>query len=55
MSATTMVAPTTSATTVIISASRVMGRRHSAWVSRRIAEISVPAWLMPMKNTKLVR
>ena len=55
MSITTMLAPTTSATTVIISARRVMGRRHSACVSRRIAETSVPAWLMPMKKTKFVR
>ena len=36
------------------SAIRVIGRRHSAWVTRRIAEISVPAWLTPMKNTKFV-
>jgi hypothetical protein len=40
--------------TVITSAIRVMGRRHSAFESRRIAEIRVPAWLIPMKKTKLV-
>ena len=40
--------------TVIASAMRVIGRRHPASVTRRIAEISVPAWLMPMKNTKFV-
>ena len=28
---------------VITSAMRVMGRRHSAWLSRRMAEINVPA------------
>ena len=38
--------------TVSTSAARVTGRRHSAWVSRRMAEIMIPAWLMPMKNTK---
>ena len=36
------------------SAVRVIERRHSACATRRIAEISVPAWLMPMKKTKLV-
>ena len=40
--------------TVITSAERVIERRHSACASRRIAEMSVPAWLMPMKKTKLV-
>ena len=38
---------------VIASAHRVTGRRHSACVTRRIAEISVPAWLMPIQKTKL--
>jgi hypothetical protein len=47
-------APRISAKKVIASAMRVMGRRHSACVTRRMAEISVPAWLMPMKKTKLV-
>ena len=50
----TIGAPTSSAKTVIASAMRVIERRHSAWVTRRIAEISVPAWLTPMKNTKFV-
>jgi hypothetical protein len=40
--------------TVMASAARVMGRRHSALQRRRMAEMSVPAWLMPMKKTKLV-
>ncbi len=39
---------------MIASAMRVIGRRHSAPVTRRIAEMSVPAWLMPMKKTKFV-
>jgi hypothetical protein len=46
-------APIASTTTVITSAMRVIGRRHSALDNRRMAEISVPAWLMPMKKTKL--
>ena len=54
MSIITMLAPTISAKTVIASAMRVIGRRHPASVTRRIAEISVPAWLIPMKNTKFV-
>ncbi len=41
------------AMTVMDSAMRVMGRLHSAPLTRRMAEISVPAWLIPMKNTKL--
>ncbi len=45
--------PTQSANTVMASAQRVTGRRHSAPVTRRIAEISVPAWLMPIQNTKV--
>ena len=40
--------------TVMISAARTIGRRHSAWERRRIAEIITPAWLMPTQNTKLV-
>jgi hypothetical protein len=47
----TFEAPIARANTVIASAARVTGRRHPAWVSRRIAEIRVPAWLIPMKNT----
>lgn len=54
MSISTIGAPTIRANTVMASATRVIGRRHSAWVTRRIAEINVPAWLTPMKNTKLV-
>ncbi len=49
------IAPIISANTVITSAHRVTGRRHPALTRRRIAEISVPAWLMPIQNTKLVR
>ena len=49
------IAPIISANTVMTSAQRVTGRRHPAFTSRRIAEISVPAWLMPIQNTKLVR
>src|SRR6266511_1443566 len=47
--------PTDSATTVMNSAIRVMGVRHPALLTRRIAEMSVPAWLIPMKKTKLLR
>src|SRR5712671_6731318 len=47
-------APIISANAVITSAQRVTGRRQPALTSRRIAEISVPAWLMPIQNTKLV-
>ena len=36
------------------SAQRVTGRRQVALQRRRIAEISVPAWLMPIQKTKLV-
>ena len=38
---------------VSTSAARVTGRRHSAWVSRRMAETMIPAWLTPIQNTKL--
>ena len=37
------IAPMISANTVMTSAQRVTGRRHSAFTSRRIAEMSVPA------------
>ena len=47
-------APIESANTVITSAQRVTGRRQVALAKRRIAEISVPAWLMPIQKTKLV-
>ena len=36
------------------SAERVIDLRHSALARRRMAEMSVPAWLIPMKKTKLV-
>ena len=52
MSISTIGAPTIRAKTVIASAMRVMGRRQPASVTLRIAEISVPAWLIPMKKTK---
>jgi hypothetical protein len=40
--------------TVVSSEARLMGLRHSALRTRRTAEINVPAWLIPMKKTKLV-
>ena len=49
-----MGAPIISANTVMASAIRVMGRRQPAPVTRRIAETRVPAWLNPMKKTKLM-
>ena len=48
------IAPIISAKTVITSAQRVTGRRQPASTRRRIAEISVPAWLIPIQKTKLV-
>src|SRR5208337_2429532 len=47
-------APMASAKTVIASAHRVTGRRQPALTRRRIAEISVPAWLIPIQKTKFV-
>ena len=44
----------TGAAEAVLMAMRVTGRRHSAFERRRMAEISVPAWLMPMKKTKLM-
>ena len=41
--------------TVITSAARVTGRLHSACVSLRMAEIMIPAWLIPIQKTKLTR
>jgi len=38
---------------VINSAARVNGRRNSAFSTRRMAEMKVPAWLMPIQNTVL--
>ncbi len=49
-----MIAPMESAKTVMASAQRVTGRRQVALARRRMAEISVPAWLMPIQKTKLV-
>ena len=49
-----MIAPMESAKTVMASAQRVTGRRQPAFARRRIAEMSVPAWLMPIQKTKLV-
>jgi len=48
------IAPIISAKTVITSAERVTGRRQPALTRRRMAEMSVPAWLMPIQNTKFV-
>src|SRR6476646_10400354 len=48
------IAPIINANAVITSAQRVTGRRQPAFTRRRIAEISVPAWLMPIQNTKFV-
>ena len=39
---------------VIASAERLIDVRHFCRNSSRIAEISVPAWPMPIQNTKLV-
>src|SRR5690348_3445772 len=38
---------------VIASAKRLIEVRHCCWKSRRIAEISVPAWPIPIHQTKL--
>src|SRR5688572_25739763 len=40
---------------VINSAARVNGRRNSAFITRRMAEMNVPAWLIPIQNTVLTR
>src|SRR5204863_5522754 len=48
------IAPIISANAVMTSAQRVTGRRQPALTRRRIAEMSVPAWLMPIQNTKFV-
>src|SRR5215831_12409448 len=47
-------APIISENTLITSAQRVTGRRRLALTRRRMAEISVPAWLMPIQKTKFV-
>ncbi len=41
-------------TSVIASAKRLIDVRHSCRSSSRIAEISVPAWPMPIHQTKLM-
>ena len=41
------------ANSVIASAKRLIEVRHVCWSSSRIAEISVPAWPMPIHQTKL--
>ena len=46
--------PIIRAKTVISSAARVSGRRHSTLSTRRMAEIRVPEWLIPIQKTKLV-
>ena len=42
------------AKSVIASAKRLIEVRHVCFSSSRIAEISVPAWPMPIHQTKLV-
>src|SRR6185295_12219559 len=42
------------ANSVIASANRLIDVRHVCFNSRRIAEMSVPAWPMPIHHTKLV-
>src|SRR5262249_9258022 len=42
------------ANNVIASANRLIDVRHVCFNSRRIAEMSVPAWPMPIHQTKLV-
>ncbi len=41
------------ANSVIASANRLIDVRHCWWSSSRMAEISVPAWPMPIHQTKL--
>ena len=42
------------AKTVIVSATRATAVRHSTLSRNRIADISVPAWPIPIQNTKFV-
>ena len=44
----------TTAKSVMASAARLMDVRHFCRVRKRIAEISVPAWPMPIQKTKFV-
>jgi hypothetical protein len=39
---------------VMASAKRLMEVRHFCWKSSRMAEIRVPAWPMPIHQTKLM-
>ena len=51
-----MLAPACTRPKVVInSAARVNGRRNSALKTRRMAEMKVPAWLMPIQKTVLTR
>src|SRR5207247_8758775 len=47
------IAPIISANTVMTSAHLVMGRLHRALTNRTIAEISDPAWLIPLQKTNV--
>ncbi len=42
------------ANSVIASAKRLIDVRHFCWNRRRMAEISVPAWPIPIHQTKLM-
>ena len=44
----------TTAKSVIASAERLIDVRHFWRVRKRMAEMSVPAWPIPIQNTKLV-
>src|ERR671936_2874820 len=48
------IAACSTANSVIASAKRLMLVRHFCWKRRRIALISVPAWPMPIHQTKLM-
>jgi hypothetical protein len=48
-----MIPPKRRETKVSSSADRVIGLRHSCFEMRRMADTSVPEWLMPIKNTKV--
>ena len=48
------IAAQTTAKIVIASAKRLIDMRHCCLKSSRIAEISVPAWPMPIHQTKLM-
>ena len=42
------------ANSVIASAKRLIDVRHFCWNSSKMAEISVPAWPIPIHQTKLM-